>query len=110
MNEVDGVDFPTKGINIPTVSITSGADMVQMYEKGQIVIPKYIRDALHLKPGAQLAARMENRKIILEAEDDYFEEFERLTSEHAHTFSDAETEKRILKAKKSMEDGWLRVP
>ena len=84
--------------------------MVHMYEKGQIVIPKYIRDALHLKPGSQLQARMENRRIILEAEDDYFEEFERLTSGHTHKFSDAETEKRILKAKKSMEDGWLIVP
>lgn len=102
--------FHTKDINIPTISITIGAIMVQMYEKGQIVIPKYIRDALHLKSGSQLQARVENRKIILEAEDDYFEEFERLTSLQTHKFSDAETEKRILKAKKSMEDGWLNVP
>ena len=101
---------PTKGIIIPTSSITSGAPMVQVYDKGQSVIPKYIRDMLHINPGSHLQARVENRKIILEIQDDYFEEFERLTSRKTHSFSDADTEKRILKAKKSMEDGWLHVP
>ena len=82
--------------------------MVQMYEKGQIVIPKRIRDQLHLKAGSQLTARVENSKIILESDDDYFEEFERLTS--GHTSSDAETDKRILQSKKKMLEGWMHVP
>ncbi len=82
--------------------------MVEVYDKGQIVIPKYIRDMLHLVPGTQLNARVEARKIILEPADDYFEEFERLTSHPAH--SDQETEKRIEIAKKKMLAGWGRVP
>ncbi len=82
--------------------------MVEVYDKGQIVIPKYIRDMLHITPHSHLNARVEARKIILEPADDYFEEFEFLTSRPAH--SDGETEKRIEAAKKKMLEEWRRVP
>ena len=81
--------------------------MVEVYDKGQMVIPKYIRDMLHIVPGSHLHASMEGRKIILEPADDYFEEFERLTSKNAH--SDEKTEERIQTAKKKMLRGWGRV-
>ncbi|MFH1095695.1 MAG: AbrB/MazE/SpoVT family DNA-binding domain-containing protein [Candidatus Micrarchaeota archaeon] len=82
--------------------------MVEVYDKGQIVIPKYIRDMLHLVPGTQLNARVEARKIILEPADNYFEEFERLTTRKTGR-SDEEVEKRIGAAKKKMLAGWRRV-
>jgi len=39
---------------------------VKASSKGQIVIPKEIREALGIKPGSLLSVRVEGRKIILE--------------------------------------------
>lgn len=39
---------------------------VKTSSKGQIVIPKEIRDALGIKPGSILNIRLENKRIILE--------------------------------------------
>ncbi len=82
--------------------------MVEVYDKGQIVIPKYIRDMLHLLPGSQLHARVEARKIILEPADDYFEEFGRLTARKTGR-SDEEVGKRIRAAERRMHREWKRV-
>jgi len=43
--------------------------MVEVYERGQIVIPKYIRDALKISPGTQLNVSLDGRKIIMEQYD-----------------------------------------
>ncbi len=39
---------------------------VKTSSKGQVVIPKEIRDALGIKPGSILNVRVEGKKIILE--------------------------------------------
>jgi len=43
--------------------------MVEVYERGQIVIPKYIRDMLRISPGTQLNVSLDGRKIVLEQYD-----------------------------------------
>lgn len=40
---------------------------IKISSKGQIVIPKQIRDALSLKPGETLAATLHGRRIVLDA-------------------------------------------
>ena len=39
---------------------------VTLSSKGQIAVPKEIRDALHMKAGDQLVYHIENGKIVLE--------------------------------------------
>ncbi len=41
-------------------------EIVKLSSKGQIVIPKYIRDKLGLRKGSRLRIRLENKRIILE--------------------------------------------
>lgn len=44
---------------------------IPISSKGQIVIPKYLRDALQLKPGSiLLITRVENKLILIPKPDD----------------------------------------
>lgn len=81
--------------------------MVELYERGQIVIPKYIRDLLHLQPGAEMHIKVEQSRIILEPASSFMEEFERLTSRGRS--SDAETERKMKIAEKKMHEDWEHV-
>lgn len=42
---------------------------VRLSTKGQIVIPKELRDRLGLKPGAEFTVSLEGDRIILELQD-----------------------------------------
>ncbi len=82
--------------------------MAEVYEKGQILIPKYIRDALKITPGSQVNVRLEDNRAVIETPAAFLEEFERLTS---HNKSSAgKTAKLIEKSRKKMEEEWLHVP
>ena len=83
--------------------------MGEVYEKGQVLIPKYIRDMFNIKPGSQVSFRVENNKIILDPADDWIKEFRELRSQlKKRSFKD--TEKAIKEAEESMHDEWLNVP
>ena len=41
---------------------------VTLSTKGQLVLPKPVRDALRLKPGHRLSIAVEGRRIVIEAE------------------------------------------
>ncbi len=45
---------------MPTVTLSS---------KGQLVLPKPVRDALGLKPGQRLSITVEDRRIVIEADE-----------------------------------------
>ena len=82
--------------------------MVEVYERGQIVIPKYIRDMLNIMPGTRLNARVENNMIILE-KSNFAEELEAIRAEIATPMSKEEVEAMIKKARDKMHREWLDV-
>lgn len=90
-----------------TTSITGGS-MAEVYEKGQVLIPKYIRDALRITPGTKVNVRLEGNRAVIDTSESFFEEFEQLTSNNKS--SGKETARLIEKSKKSMERKWLDVP
>lgn len=61
---------------------------IRLSSKGQIVIPKDIRDALRLQPGERLAVTLKGRKIIMEPPEPSlpkisFDEFRKRVPRHA---------------------------
>ena len=82
--------------------------MAEVYDKGQILLPKYIRDALKITPRSHVNVRLEGNKAIIENTDAFLEEFEALISREKT--SDAAVADKISKSKKKMEDEWLNVP
>lgn len=81
--------------------------MVEVYERGQIVIPKYIRDMLHITPGTQLNAHVEGNKIILE-QFDFVKELDAFRAKYA-TMSHKDVMKAIQKSEDKMHKEWLDV-
>ena len=82
--------------------------MAEVYEKGQILIPKYIRDALKITPGSQVSVRLEDNRAVIETPAAFLEEFEQITSQNKS--SGKETARLIEKSRKKMEGEWLHVP
>lgn len=82
--------------------------LVRVYERGQIVLPKDIRDMLHIAPGTELNARVEGNKIILE-QNDFAKELDAFRAKYA-TMTDKEVDAAIKKAEKKMHEDMLHVP
>ena len=72
----------SKYCQLATVGNGLVVQMVEVYERGQIVIPKYIRDMLKIAPGTQLNVSLDGRKIVLE-QSDPIEELDRIRAENA---------------------------
>ena len=81
--------------------------MVEVYERGQIVIPKYIREMLHIVPGTRLNAQVEGNKIILE-QFDFAKELDDFRAKYA-TMGHEDVMKAIQKSEDKMHKKWLDV-
>jgi AbrB family looped-hinge helix DNA binding protein len=80
--------------------------MVEVYERGQIVIPKYIRDMLKITPGTNLSATVENGKIILERFDP-IEELDKFRAENA-IYTTKELDRLMRKLDKKKHDELMK--
>ena len=67
--------------------------MAEIYEKGQVVIPKFIRDMFGFKPGTEVGFKIEGQRVYLEKKYDVAAEFEAICKEGR--MSDADIEKAI---------------
>lgn len=93
---------------IHTAQYESGEAMVEMFDRGQIVLPKYVRDRLKLKKGTQFSVDIEGQKIILEPQNSWLEEFHKLAAEA--DMSDEEVRHAILECREKRRKAMLDVP
>ena len=82
--------------------------MAEIYEHGQVVIPKYIREMFNLKPGTQVQFVVENNEIKVKPQDQVLEEFRALCANA--DMSDKEVEKSIQQTREKRQKEWLNVP
>ena len=87
-----------KDYKFHTTQYEKGYPMVEVYERGQIVIPKYIRDALKISPGTQLNVSLDGRKIVLEQYDPV-EELDKIRAKHA-VYTTEEVDRLMAKLEK----------
>ncbi len=80
--------------------------MVEVYERGQIVIPKHIRDMLKIAPGTTLNVNVEGNRIVLEKTNPV-EELDRLRAKYAK-YSSAEVDKKIAFSEKKKHDEMIK--
>lgn len=83
--------------------------MAEVYEKGQVILPKKVRDAYKLYPGTKVTFSMEKEGVLVRREDDWLAEFRAIRATMAK-HSGKETTRLIAESKKKMYEGWLRVP
>jgi AbrB family looped-hinge helix DNA binding protein len=89
------IKFIERDINNYSLNYKLVDYMSVIYENGQVVIPKHIRDRFNLRPGTQVSFRVEGNQIVLKSDYDVLAEFEALCSEGDS--SHEETEKLIKK-------------
>ena len=82
--------------------------MAEIYEKGQVVIPKFIRDMFGFKPGTEVGFKVEGKRVYIEKEYDVAAEFEAICAEGTSTFE--ETEKAIREVERKRTREILDVP
>ena len=93
------VAFPYhKDYKIHTAQYEPVFPMVEVYERGQIVIPKYIRDALKINPGTNLNVSVDAGRIILE-KCDPVKEMDSIRSECA-VYSSKELDRKLANIEK----------
>lgn len=56
-------------------------DMTHMYERGQIVVPKYFREMLGWGTDTQLRLSIENNRLVIEKKESIADELERMANE-----------------------------
>lgn len=52
----------------------------EIYEKGQVVIPKFIREMLGLEAGTKVSFSVEDEKVIITRHHSVADEFEKMAS------------------------------
>ncbi len=82
--------------------------MAEIYEKGQVVIPKFIRDMFGFKPGTEVGFRVEGQRVYLEKKYDVAAEFEAICKEGR--MSDAAIEKAIREVEQKRHREIMNVP
>ena len=74
--------------------------MAEIYTKGQVVIPKYIRDMFNLHPGSQVHFNVENNRIYIDTTQEVLDEMERLACSGTNTFEQTQKEIRQVERKR----------
>lgn len=55
--------------------------MTHVYERGQLVIPKYLRELLKWDRGTEVVMRAENNRLVVEKKTSVVDELERFAAE-----------------------------
>ncbi len=81
--------------------------MTHVYERGQLVIPKYLRELLKWDAGTEVVMRVENNRLVTERKTSAVDELERFALEHPIKFDanydfDAEYVKGLRRKWKKM--------
>jgi AbrB family looped-hinge helix DNA binding protein len=83
--------------------------MAEIYEKGQVVIPKYLRDEFKMYPGTQVAFKRADNGVLVIPAYNAQEEMEKLREEGA-TMSDAQVRNSIREMEAKRRKEMLHVP
>lgn len=81
--------------------------MIEVYERGQMVLPKYVRDILNIGKGTKLCESLQDGGLFLKPSSSWLEEFRELRKEATST--DEEIEQAIKEAHEKRHRGWSDV-
>jgi len=83
--------------------------VAEIYEKGQVVIPKYLRDEFKMFPGTMVAFRRSGEGVLVMPASNAFEEMEKLRKEGANQPGE-KTARLMRRLRKAREKEMLDVP
>ena len=81
--------------------------MAEIYTKGQVVIPKYIRDMFNLHPGSQVHFSVENNRIYIDSVEEAIAEMELLRSKGVKGGSFASIQRDIKRIERKRIRKWI---